>query len=226
MIDYYLEILNNIKEIKCLGDSEFMTVQMVADYFEVGYETINSLIKDNKEELKSNGLKLYKRKEIREMFDNIQTGRGRDVVTIGDIQFNVTNTGVRLISKKVLLNIGMLLYDNKISIELKKSLNLGKRTSSRKEVDFLNQLEQALKPFDIKGEKQYHILSYRIDYYIPSLNIAIEYDENDHSNYTYEAHEGRQEEVEKELGCKFIRVSDKNSNEYNIGYVIKNIFNL
>ena len=32
--------------------------------------------------------------------------------------------------------------------------------------------------------------------------------------------------IEKELGCRFIRVSDKNSDEYNIGYVIKNIFNL
>lgn len=36
----------------------------------------------------------------------------------------------------------------------------------------------------------------------------------------------RQKNIEKELGCRFIRVSDKNSDEYNIGYVIKNIFNL
>lgn len=96
----------------------------------------------------------------------------------------------------------------------------------RKEIEFLDQLEQALQPFNIKGERQYSVLNYRIDYYIPSLNIAIEYDENDHINYTYEQHEGRQRNIEKELGCRFIRVSDNNTNAYNIGLVIKKIFNI
>ena len=53
-----------------------------------------------------------------------------------------------------------------------------------------------------------------IDYYIPSLNITIEYDENGHASYKYEEHEGRQKEIEKELCCKFIRVTDKESDEY------------
>ena len=97
---------------------------------------------------------------------------------------------------------------------------------SREEIEFLDQLEQALQPFNIKGIRQYSILSYRIDYYIPSLKIAIEYDENEHSNYTYEQQEGRQRNIEKELGCRFIRVSDKNTDSYNIGFVIKNIFNI
>jgi very-short-patch-repair endonuclease len=98
--------------------------------------------------------------------------------------------------------------------------------SSRKEIEFINQLEEALEPFNIKGIRQFSILSYRIDYYIPSLKVAIEYDENDHKNYSYEAHEGRQQEIEKKLGYRFIRVSDKNTNSYNIGFVIKNIFNI
>ena len=54
----------------------------------------------------------------------------------------------------------------------------------------------------------------RIDYYIPSLNITIEYDENGHASYKYEEREGRQKEIEKELGCKFIRVTDKEFDEY------------
>ena len=96
----------------------------------------------------------------------------------------------------------------------------------RKELEFLDKLKTSLIPFDIKGINQYTVLNYRIDYYIPNLNIAIEYDENDHKNYSYEAQEGRQKEIEKELGCRFIRVSDKNSDEYNIGLVIKGIFNI
>ena len=97
---------------------------------------------------------------------------------------------------------------------------------SRKEIEFIDQLEQALQPFNIKGKRQFQVLSYFIDYYIPSLNIAIEYDENEHINYSYEQHEGRQRNIEKELGCRFIRVSDKNTDSYNIGFVIKNIFNI
>lgn len=95
----------------------------------------------------------------------------------------------------------------------------------RKEITFLNKLEQALKPFNITGIRQYKVFNYRIDYYIPSLKIAIEYDENNHKQYTYEQHEGRQMEIENELGCKFIRVSDKESDEYNIGLVIKELIN-
>ena len=54
------------------------------------------------------------------------------------------------------------------------------------------------------------------------MNIAIEYDENRHASYKYEEHEGRQ----KEIGCKFIRVTDKESDEYNIGLVFKELFNI
>ena len=94
---------------------------------------------------------------------------------------------------------------------------------SRKEINFLDRLENALIPFGITGVKQYRVLNYKIDYYIPSLNIAIEYDENGHKNYTYEAHELRQKLIEEELGCMFIRVIDKNNDDYNIGLVIKQL---
>lgn len=96
----------------------------------------------------------------------------------------------------------------------------------RKEIRFREKIEQALKPFGIIVHKQYPCLQYNIDLYIESLKIAIEYDENEHKFYSYENQELRQKNIEKELGCRFIRVSDKNSDEYNIGYVIKNIFNL
>ena len=98
--------------------------------------------------------------------------------------------------------------------------------SSRKEIEFLDKLENALIPFNIKGVRQYRVLNYRIDYYIPSLNVAIEYDENGHKDYTYEAHELRQELIEKELGCRFIRVTDDKDDYVNIGLVIKELFNI
>lgn len=98
--------------------------------------------------------------------------------------------------------------------------------STRKETKFLKQLCSVLEPFNILGEKQYKVLSYRIDYYIPKLNIAIEYDEYTHKNYTYEQQEGRQALIEKELGCKFIRVSDDKTDIYNVGLVLKEMFQI
>lgn len=97
--------------------------------------------------------------------------------------------------------------------------------TSRKEIEFIDQLEETLKPFNLIGIRQYKINSYKIDYYIPSLNLAIEYDENDHKSYSYEAHEGRQKEIEDTLKCRFIRVTDDNTNNFNIGLVLKEMFN-
>lgn len=112
--------------------------------------------------------------------------------------------------------------------ELIKSLNLKEKfvLTSRKEIEFIDQLEETLKPFNLIGIRQYKINSYKIDYYIPSLNLAIEYDENDHKSYSYEAHEGRQKEIEDTLKCRFIRVTDDNTNNFNIGLVLKEMFNM
>ena len=98
--------------------------------------------------------------------------------------------------------------------------------NSRKEIEFIDKLERALLAFNITGNKQHNVLDYRIDYYIPSLNVAIEYDENGHRDYTYESHELRQELIQKELGCRFIRVTDEKNDEFNIGLVIKELFNI
>ena len=97
---------------------------------------------------------------------------------------------------------------------------------SRKEIEFIDKLERALLAFNVTGKKQHNILDYKIDYYIPSLNVAIEYDENGHKDYTYEAHELRQELIQKELGCRFIRVTDEKNDEFNVGLVIKELFNI
>lgn len=47
---------------------------------------------------------------------------------------------------------------------------------------------------------------YRIDWYVPELKIAIEFDEENHSRSdVYINEKDRQAEIEKELGCRFIR---------------------
>ena len=96
----------------------------------------------------------------------------------------------------------------------------------RREIAFLDKLDEVLNVFELEGLRQYRVKEYKIDYYIKELNIAIEYDENGHANYTYEKEEGRQKEIENKLDCGFVRISDKNSDEYNIGYIIKELFKI
>lgn len=90
----------------------------------------------------------------------------------------------------------------------------------KKEIAFKNLLISALKGYGIDNViHQYKVMDYRIDFYIPELKIAIEYDENNHINYSYEAQELRQWKIENTIGCKFIRLSDEHSDGYNLGKI-------
>lgn len=97
---------------------------------------------------------------------------------------------------------------------------------NRPEIYFLDELEQVLCAMNIKSIRQYSVLPYYIDCYIHALNLAIEYDEGDHKYYTYENQELRQKNIENELKCTFIRLSDSNSNLYNIGLVMSQILKM
>ena len=102
--------------------------------------------------------------------------------------------------------------------------------TSREEMEFLDTLETQLKVFKITDfERQYSKLQcgdYRIDLYIPELNVAIEYDEDGHKNYTYEQQELRQKLIEEELGCRFIRVSDDKTHIENSAIVLRELIKL
>lgn len=98
--------------------------------------------------------------------------------------------------------------------------------TERKELSFVNDLEEFLSVFNLKGIAQYKVDDkYRIDYYIPDLKIAIEYDENGHKNYDREKERMREEYIKNKLGCKFIRVPDDNSDIKNIGIIAKELYN-
>lgn len=98
--------------------------------------------------------------------------------------------------------------------------------SSRNEIEFMSELKDFLAAMNLELKPQYNVLGFKIDGYIPELNIAIEYDEKGHSNYSYDTQEGRQAEIENEIGCKFVRLSENNSNAYNVGVVANKIMDV
>lgn len=83
----------------------------------------------------------------------------------------------------------------------------GNQTFGKNEKKILDELE---KLFRYKIIRQYSIIGYLLDGYIKQLNLAIEIDEFHHLNkYEYNKDIERQNRIENELDCKFLRIIDK-----------------
>ena len=96
-------------------------------------------------------------------------------------------------------------------------------TYTRFETSFIDMLEEALGEIDVKGVRQFNSCGkYRIDYYIPSVKLAVEYDEEFHNNQKKEDKK-RELDIIKELNCRFVRLDYKKSDTINVMKVIKKI---
>lgn len=95
-------------------------------------------------------------------------------------------------------------------------------TVTRFEVSFGDMLVEALKELEINVISQYIVDNYKIDFYIPKHNIAVEYDEQQHFVVTNQKKDlERQKYIEDKLGCKFIRCDYRDSDIKNVMKVVK-----
>ena len=106
-----VSVLEKVKDLLLLGDSELATTQQVADYYEVDISVIQKLVSRNKQELESNGLKLNSKNDIKNLI-------GHDV----KLEIAIPNRGMKLFPKRAILNIGMLLRDSKVAKEVRTRL--------------------------------------------------------------------------------------------------------
>ena len=98
---------------------------------------------------------------------------------------------------------------------------------TRFELAFIDTLNEALNELGITGVRQFSVGKYKIDFYIPKLNIVVEYDEKHHQLSTnIQSDKIRQDYIEKELNCKFIRCDYKDSDIKNVMKVVKYIHNV
>lgn len=120
-----IKVLESVKEILTLGD-EYITVKMCADYFEVVENSIKSVISRHKEELKENGFKMFSRKYVNSLNMHNATlekvDKYKDVIHNNGEEIIVSNRGISLLTKRTLLNIGMLLRDSNIAKELRRRI--------------------------------------------------------------------------------------------------------
>lgn len=95
--------------------------------------------------------------------------------------------------------------------------------NERFEISFFELLKEALKEIDVKLIHQHYVSGYRIDFFLPEYNLAIEYDEDHHKSRTRED-KIRERKIKKEIACEFIRCSYKDSNIKNLMKILKEIF--
>lgn len=142
-----------------------------------------------------------------------------------------TNRGEKFINKNGLIQL--ITYNNKISREQKHQFinNMDLEGvidfNTNLEAQFISNLCEILDSSGINNIREYVVERYRIDVYLPDLKLAIEYDDKGHNNKNRASNDyNRQVFLSDKLKCEFLRLSYKNSNNENIGLVLKKIMEL
>lgn len=94
--------------------------------------------------------------------------------------------------------------------------------NARFEYKMLNELCDFFDELHIEYIKQYPILTYRVDLFLPYYNLCIEYDENEHK-FKEEYDKDREDNIKENIGCEFVRIKEDESVGVAIGRIFKKI---
>lgn len=138
-----VEILNKVKALTTLPDDMHVTVEMAADYYEVGVKAIKSITLRHRDELESDGLKVLKGYE----FENFVSFSLKPA----NIEVSPKTRSLTLIPRRALLRIGMLLRDSEVAKQVRSYL-LNVEEIAQEEAPEINQ--QALLQLLEERDKQ------------------------------------------------------------------------
>lgn len=124
-----LDVLDKVKSLLIIPEMECMTIQQVADYYEVPVETIKSQYKTNRDEFDSDGCTMKTPSDFK-IFNGYKSTikkyeqlHGKLVITIDDnVTLVIPNRGIKVFPKRAVLRMGMLLRDSKIAKEIRTQL--------------------------------------------------------------------------------------------------------
>ena len=103
-----VEVLDQVKTLLSLPNTELYTTEMVANYYEVGITAIKSLIHDNQHEIQKNGYKVVTGEKLSSLKNLCQIkSRAKELATF---------------TKRTVLNVGMLLRDSEVAKEVRSRL--------------------------------------------------------------------------------------------------------
>lgn len=103
------ETLDKVKALSLLPDGTHVTTQMVANYFEVGLKTLESLVRDHRAELESNGYRIVTGSEL------------TSLKKVGSLDKHV-GRHLALFTRRTVLNVAMLLRDSIVARQVRTRL--------------------------------------------------------------------------------------------------------
>lgn len=117
-----VEVLDKVKELILLPNTEYATVQQVAEYYEVEKEVIDKQISLNREEVMTDGVKNLSGKETRDFLvtENISITNFRGYFMAEGQKF--ANRNNIFLPRRAILRIGMLLRDSSVAKEVRNYL--------------------------------------------------------------------------------------------------------
>lgn len=146
-----VDVLEKVKELILLTNTELMTTKMVADWYEVKEDVIRKTLERNRSELIENGVM------------SLSGERLRDIKSHSGLKTRAKT--VTVFSKRALLNIGMLLRDSTIAKRVRTALldQQETMTDEQKTLHIDQEKELALKIMfaDSEEEKMLAFNNYR-----------------------------------------------------------------
>lgn len=113
------DVLDKVKKLFMLPDDLHISVEMAAEYYEVGIRAITSLIHDNRDELESDGLRII---------------RGNELISFKEMGVvGKKAAGFTIIPRRAVLRMGMLLRDSEVAKRVRDYL-LNVEGVARKEI--------------------------------------------------------------------------------------------
>lgn len=119
-----LEVLDKIKQLVTIPNTELLTVEQVAEYYEVDVNTLNQVVTRHYDELTEDGFRIFKKNEILDLLHNernvhdvfsVKSLKTHSLITINNLTISVNNRGIRLFTRRAVLRVGMLLRDSEVA---------------------------------------------------------------------------------------------------------------
>lgn len=141
-----VDVLEKVKTLLLVPQTESSTIHQLATYYNVDIETIQKIYQRNKEELDGDGVCV---KNITDFLDGhyvqLEKFRGKSIITYDDdVKLEIPSRGIKIFPRRAILRIGMLLRDSEVAKEIRSQLlNIEEKTSVEIKTQDINE-EQKL----------------------------------------------------------------------------------
>lgn len=129
------EVLEKVKNLLLLPGTDLMSIDQVADYYEVSSQGIKNLYSQNREEIDGDGTKMLPRDFYNgstEKSTSVEVKQTSVTYTFENGQIvTINNRGLKAFSRRAVLRIGMLLQQSEVAREVRNQLlNIEEKTST------------------------------------------------------------------------------------------------